>query len=414
MTPLILFYIILIIITVGYITDTWLGLLNNKHRNRKLPEELKDIYEPDKYLRSQQYGYTSFRFSLLSDGFSYVLLMAVLLLGGFAFLDETIRLYTSHPVIIALLFFGTIGFISDLLSTPFTAYATFVIEQTYGFNKTTVRTFILDKLKGWLLSLIIGIPLMAFIVWLFDIGGPHIWLYAWLAVTAFTLFFTFFYSSLIVPLFNKQTPLPDGELRTAIEAYAAQTGFRISNIFVIDGSKRSAKANAYFTGFGSRKRIVLYDTLINELNTDELVAVLAHETGHYKKKHILKSIIASVVETGFMFFLLGQFVKSPMLSEAIGITEPSFHAGAITFGLLYGVFTTFTGIVTNMVSRHNEYEADHYAAQTWKAEALISGLKKLTAHNLSNLTPHPLYVFVNYSHPTLYERVMRMRGGGVS
>lgn len=405
----IIFFLIIALIVFDFLLEQFLQFLNDKYRKNELPEEGKGIYDPDEYARSQIYEKDKSRFSTLTESFSLILMLAVLLCNAFAYLDTYLRQYTDNPVYLSLLFFAVIGFISDILSTPFAVYSIFKIEAKYGFNKTTPKTFVLDKLKAWLLALLIGAPLLSFIVWIFEKGGDVTWLFAWGGMSLFVVFFTFFYSSLIVPLFNKQTPLEEGDLRNAIQDFSKKVGFRLKNIYVIDGSKRSAKANAYFAGFGSKKRIVLYDTLIEQLNNEELVAVLAHEIGHYKKKHVLKNMLISLLEMGLMLFVLSVFIKNPLLSQALGVTTPSFHVGVITFGILYGFFSTILGIAMNVYSRFNEYEADKFAVLNYNAEALISGLKKLTVKNLSNLNPHPWYVFVNYSHPPLLERIKAMR-----
>jgi STE24 endopeptidase len=315
----------------------------------------------------------------------------------------------------AILFFGILGLISNLLSLPFDAYLTFVIEEKFGFNQTTVTTFILDRLKGLLLSVIIGGGLLALIVFIYTSTGNYFWLIAWGIIGFFLVFMTMFYSNLIVPLFNKQKPLDNGPLREAIETFALKVGFKLNNIYVIDGSKRSKKANAYFTGLGMKKRIVLYDTLINDHTTEELVAVLAHEIGHYKKKHTTSGMILSLLQTGLMLFILSLFIRKDSavalalcqaLSGFSGIAAvQSFHLGIMAFGLLYSPLSMMIGLVMNMISRSNEYAADHYAGSNFSAAALSDALKKLSVNNLSNLRPHPAYVFFYYSHPTLLQRL---------
>lgn len=404
-----IFIIIVALVVFDFVFEQWLHYLNDRYRMREIPPEGKDIYPADEYKRSQLYEKDKSRFSLITSAFSLITILLLLFLGGFAFLDNVLRSYTAQPVWLALLFFGILGLASDLINTPFSVYGIFVIEQKYGFNKTTPKTYILDKLKSWLLGIVLGAPLLAFIVWLFGMGGHYTWVIAWGGISLFMIFITFFYSTLIVPLFNKQTPLPEGELKEAINELAVKTGFRLKDVFVMDGSKRSAKANAYFTGFGSKKRIVLYDTLIEQLNTSELLAVLAHEIGHYKKKHVLINMVISLAETGLFLFILSLFVQSPVLSKALGVIIPSFHVGVITFGIIYGFITTIPGIFMNNYSRANEYEADRYAALHFEAQALISGLKKLSLKNLSNLMPHPWYVFVYYSHPPLLKRIKALQ-----
>jgi STE24 endopeptidase len=300
-------------------------------------------------------------------------------------------------------------FASDIITTPFAYYKTFVIEERFGFNKTTIKTFILDKVKGWFMLAIIGGGILALIIWFYEATGNHFWLYAWILVTAFSVFMNMFYSKLIVPLFNKQTPLEEGELRNKIADYAKTVGFKLNKIFVIDGSKRSTKANAYFSGFGSEKRVTLYDTLIKDLDDEEIVAVLAHEVGHYKRKHIIFNLFASILLTGLTLYILSLFISNPLLSNALGVNIPSFHIGLIAFGLLYSPISEITGLIMNVMSRKFEYQADNYAKDTYAGEPLITSLKKLSKNSLSNLTPHPAYVFMHYSHPTLLERIKNLR-----
>ncbi len=399
-----IFIIIISILVFDYIVERILDYLNSTYWSNKLPEELQEIYDAEKYKKSQDYQKVNQRFSLLTSTLSFVAMMLMLLLGGFAFVDNFVRQYTVNPIVMALLFFGIIGFVSDILSTPFSIYDTFVIEQKFGFNNTTVKTFILDKLKGWLLAIILGSIFIALFILIYNKTGINFWWIAWLVFSAISIFFSMFYSNLIVPLFNKQTPLEEGELRTAIEVFSNKVGFKLNNIFVIDGSKRSSKANAYFTGLGSKKRIVLYDTLIKDHTTEELVAVLAHEVGHYKKKHTLKGIIISLLETGMMLYILSWFISNPVLSEALG-TKQSFHISIIVFGILYSPLSMILGLAMNVLSRKHEYEADKFAGENYNAESLKSALKKLSVNNLSNLKPHPAYVFFHYSHPTLLQRL---------
>mgnify|MGYP001767304837 CR=1 FL=1 len=405
----IIFFTILIIVILDFILERILDYLNKTYWSEELPRELEGIYSRENYTKSQKYLKANHNFSQIIECFNFILVMAMLVLGGFAFLDGLIRQHTAHPVLMALLFFGILGFVADILGTPFSVYSTFVIEEKFGFNKTTVKTFVLDKLKGWLLGLIIGGGLLSLIVWIYQATGPWFWLIAWGAISFFTIFMTLFYSNIIVPLFNRQTPLEPGELRGAIEAFAKKTGFNLKNIFVIDGSKRSTKANAYFTGLGRKKRIVLYDTLIKEHSTDELVAVLAHEIGHYKKKHTLIGTITSILQTGLVLFILSRFLDSPYLSGALGATEPSFHMSVVAFGILYTPLSVLLGLVMNMVSRKHEFAADRFAAVNFSGESLSRALIRLSVNNLSNLRPHPLYVFFYYSHPPLLKRLESIR-----
>lgn len=409
MTSTTLFYIIIAIIIINFIVDKILDTLNAKHYNDAIPPELQDVYDEEEYKKSQAYKATNYKFGVWSSTFSIVVTLAFLMFGGFEYVDTLARSYSDNSIIIALIFFGIIMLGSDIISTPFTYYKTFVIEEQFGFNKTTKKTFILDKIKGLLMMVVLGGGIIATIIWFYEETQHLFWLYAWAIVTAFTVFMNMFYAKLIVPMFNKQTPLEEGSLRDKISDYAQTVGFNLDKIFIIDGSKRSTKANAYFSGFGSEKRVTLYDTLVNDLNEEEIVAVLAHEVGHYKKKHIIFNLIASVLLTGLTLYILSIFISNPLLSHALGVSIPSFHVGLIAFGMLYSPISEVTGFIMNHFSRKFEYQADDYAKTTYKAEPLITSLKKLSKNSLSNLTPHPAYVWVHYSHPTLLERVKNLK-----
>lgn len=409
MTANTLFYIIITIIIINFIVDKILDALNAKHFNDALPKELKDVYDETDYKKSQHYKGTKYKFGLITSTFSLLLTLGFLFFDGFEFVDTIARGFSENPILIALIFFGIIMIGSDIINTPFSYYSTFVIEEKFGFNKTTIKTFILDKIKGWFMMAFIGGGILALIIWFYQSTGNYFWLYAWGLVAVFTLFMNMFYSKLIVPLFNKQTPLEAGSLRDKISEYAKTVGFKLDKIFVIDGSKRSTKANAYFSGFGSEKRVTLYDTLINDLDEEEIVAVLAHEVGHYKKKHIIFNLISSILLTGLTLYILSLFISNPLLSNALGVEISSFHIGLIAFGLLYSPISEITGLIMNLFSRKFEYQADDYAKNTYKAEPLITSLKKLSKNSLSNLTPHPAYVFMHYSHPTLLERIVNLR-----
>lgn len=399
------FYIILIIIISDFIFERILDYLNTTRMSEVLPDELRGIYDEEKYRKSQQYLRVNKKFGMLTSSLSFVAILAMLIFGGFAWLDETIRQWTQNPVWLAILFFGLLGLASDILSTPFSLYDTFVIEEKFGFNKTTPKTFFIDKVKGWFLGGIIGGGLLALVVWIYENTGQWFWLIAWGVLTFFSIFMSMFYSNLIVPLFNKQRPLEEGELRNAIEEFANKVGFKLKNIYVIDGSKRSTKANAYFTGLGPKKRIVLYDTLIEKHTTDELVAVLAHEIGHYKKKHTTTGLILGIIQSGIMLYILSLFIGNPLLSQALGAQVGSFHLGILAFGILYSPISTILGIIMNVISRANEFAADRFAAENFNGKSLADALKKLSVENLSNLRPHPAVVFVHYSHPPLLTRL---------
>lgn len=409
MTATTLFYIIIGIIIFNFLFNKVLNALNAKHFKDDLPEELKDVYDEAEYKRSQRYKLTNYRFSNLATLFSLVITLAFFFLDGFEIVDQIARGYSDNNILIALIFFGIIMLGSDILTTPFAFYRHFVIEEKFGFNKMTLKTFIGDKFKGWLMMIILGGSLLALIIWFYEATTDQFWIYAWIAIASFTLFMNMFYSRLIVPLFNKQTPLESGGLRDKISEYAQTVGFKLSKIFVIDGSRRSTKANAYFSGFGSEKRVTLFDTLIKDLDEEEIVAVLAHEVGHYKRRHIIFNMTASVLLTGLTLFLLSLFIDNPLLSNALGVEIPSFHIGLIAFGLLYSPISAVTGLAMNILSRKFEYQADNYARDTYNGEPLITSLKKLSRNSLSNLTPHPAYVFMHYSHPTLLQRIHNLQ-----
>jgi len=402
------FYIIIAFIIFDFILERVLESMNNSRRSSPVPDILKGIYDEEKYQKQQNYAQINSRFSTLTSSFSFILIVVFLFLQGFGWLNQYLSQYISQPMVLGLIFFGVLFLALDLVSLPFSIYDTFVIEQKFGFNKSTPRIFITDKLKGYLLSAVIGGVFYIVIYKLYQHFGNSFWLYCWMIIAFFMLFITMFYSNLIVPLFNKQKPLPDGELKDAISSFAGKVGFKIRNIYEIDGSKRSTKANAYFTGIGPKKRIVLYDTLIKELSTNEIVAVLAHEIGHYKKKHTQYSIFISIMQLGVMLYLLSLFISNPVLSKALGSDTPVFHIGLVAFALLYSPISSLIGIIMNIFSRKNEYQADRFAAEQFDPESLITALKKLAGNNLSNLTPHPAYVFVNYSHPPLFNRVLNL------
>lgn len=409
MTATTLFYILIAILIISFIIDKILDALNAKHYNDALPNELIDVYDDAEYKKSQRYKATNYAFGLLTSTFSILLTLGFFFFDGFAYVDQLARQLTNNSILVTLIFFGIIMLGSDVLTTPFSYYKTFVIEERFGFNNTTKKTFITDKIKGWMMTILVGGLILAALTWFYQTTGSKFWLYAWMLITVFTVFVNLFYSRLIVPIFNKQSPLEDGSLRTAISDYANTVGFNLDKIFIIDGSKRSTKANAYFSGFGNEKRVTLYDTLVNDLNEDEIVAVLAHEIGHYKKKHIIFNLITSILLTGFTLYILSLLIGNPMLSEALGVTTPSFHIGLIAFGILYSPLSEITGLLMNWFSRKFEYQADNFAKTTYKAEPLITSLKKLSKNSLSNLTPHQAYVFMHYSHPTLLERIKNLR-----
>lgn len=399
-----IFWIIIGIILFDFIFEKTLDYLNFTRLAEIIPDELKGIYDDEAYKKSQRYEKVSLGFSLITSSFSLLLILLMLFTGGFGLLDEWVRSMSGNIYIQTLLFFGVLALAFDLISLPFQIYATFVIEERFGFNKTTPTTFIIDKLKSWLLSIIIGGGILLFILWAWLATGNWFWVIVMGGLSFFMIFMAMFYAQLIVPLFNKQTPLEEGELKTAILEFATRTGFKLNNVFVIDGSKRSTKANAYFSGLGPKKRIVLYDTLINDLETDEIVGVLAHEIGHYKRKHIIKGLAMSLFQSALMIWLLSIAIDVPALSQALGASEASFYMGIVAFGLLFSPISFFTGIISNVISRKYEYQADAFAKTNYSGNSLINALIKLSVKNLSNLTPHPAYVFFHYSHPPILQR----------
>lgn len=404
-----LFYIIVAILIFQFILETVLDYLNAGKFKDPVPSELNDVFDLEEYDKSQEYKKTNYKFGLTSSVFSLCLTLAFLFFGGFEWVDNIARGISVNPIANALIFFGIIMLGSDLITTPFSYYQTFVIEEKFGFNKSTTALFFIDKIKGWLMMIVLGGGVLALIIWFFQWAGTNFWIYAWGVIAVFTIFMNLFYSKLIVPLFNKQTPLEEGSLKSKIESYARKVGFELKHVFVIDGSKRSTKANAYFSGFGKEKRVTLYDTLLNDLDEDEIVAVLAHEVGHYKRNHIIFNLSASIILTGLTLFLLSLFVNNPQVSLAIGVSQPSFHAALIGFGILYSPISEITSLIMNFLSRKFEYQADDYAKNTFAALPLVTSLKKLSKNNLSNLTPHPAYVFMHYSHPPLIDRIRNLQ-----
>lgn len=405
----IIFIVIVVFLCVDFLVERILESLNRRAMSPDLPESLRGIYDEQEYSRFQNYKRENDRFGLLSSSFSFLVTLGFLCVGGFGWYNTWVTAVTGSVVWQTLLFMGGLAFVSGLIGLPFDWYATFHIEEKYGFNKTTVKIYVTDTIKGMLVSAVVGGVLLAAVTGFYVWAGDWFWVYAWGLVTVFSVFMSMFYSQLIVPLFNKQTPLGEGTLRDKIQAFARKAGFKLDNIYVIDGSKRSTKANAYFTGLGPKKRIVLYDTLLQELTEEEIVAVLAHEVGHYKKRHTLQFMAASVLQTGFMLWLFSLCVNQPALSEALGGDGNYFQLGFVAFVLLYSPVGMVLGLLMNRWSRKNEYEADAYAVSQGLGEALVAGLKKISVKSLSNLTPHPAYEWVYYSHPSLLKRIGAIR-----
>ncbi|MDT8413772.1 MAG: M48 family metallopeptidase [Flavobacteriaceae bacterium] len=402
--------IITLVIIVNFGFNYVLDALNAKMFKTPLPKLIQDVYDSEKYEQSVAYKVENHRFDKIEALVGFLIMLGFLWLGGFGWTDQMARIVSENEVIIALIFFGILGLGSDLLGIPFSYYHTFVIEERFGFNKQTRKLFWTDKLKSWLLAGILGSVLLLVVIKLYAFAGDRFWWYAWLVITAFTVFMNLFYAQIFVPLFNKQTPLSKGSLRDKIEAYANKVNFSLQNIYVIDGSKRSTKANAYFSGFGKQKRITLYDTLIESLSEEEIVAVLAHEVGHYKKKHILWQMLVSILTMGVTLYILSLSLRFPLFSEALGIPNHSFHAGLVSFSLLYSPISMVLGVFGNLLSRKFEFQADAFAAETYRGEHLVGALKKLSSDALNNLTPHPAYVFVHYSHPPLLARILHLQG----
>jgi len=403
-------WIIIAALTGNFLITAWAELLNLKALSPELPAEFAEVYAEADYAKSQLYTRAKTRFGLLTASTDLAVLLLFWLIGGFSWLDLLIRGFGFGPVLSGLIYLGTLLLAKTLASIPFSIYATFVLEETYGFNRTTPRTFALDLGKGILLAIVIGGPLVGALLFFFDWAGTQAWLYAWGATTAFIVIIQFIAPTWIMPLFNTFTPLDDGELKERIMAYAKAVGFALDNVFVIDGSKRSNKSNAFFTGFGRHKRIALFDTLIARHSVPELVSILAHEIGHYQKKHILQGLVISILHLGVMLYLLSLTLGSQGLFDAFGMQHRSVYAGLIFFGLLLTPLELLLSLLMNRLSRHNEFEADRFAVQTLGGgEELIAALKKLSLNNLANLTPHPFYVFLHYSHPPLLERISAIR-----
>lgn len=400
-----LYYIIISILVVEFIYNMTLTALNRKASHNPIPEELSGIYDEVAYKRQQSYSRENSRVGVIAESVEAIVMLAVFCLGGFALLDSYTLSLTTNIVLRALIFFGAFYVIDTVLSVPFTAYSTFSIEQRYGFNRQTPLLFITDTLKGMAISLILYVIMIGVVVEVYSLIPEWFWFIAWAILSLFTLGIQYIYSDLIVPLFNKQTPLEDGELRTAIEEFARKVDFKLQNIYVIDGSKRSSKANAYFTGFGARKRVVLYDTLMEQLTTDEIVAVLAHEIGHYKHRHIIKGTATALLSNLVLFWLFSLVIDSEAIAAAAGCQDPSFHVNMTVFMLLLTPLQIVLGAIGNVVSRRHEWQADEFARVHGFGASLISALRKMSAKSLSNLTPHPFVVFTQYSHPTLLQRL---------
>ena len=400
-----LFWIIIAIVVAEFIYTVVLNVLNRRASHRPIPQRLEGVYDKAAYRKQQAYSRENSRMGLFSTCVDTALLLGLFALGGFAWFDSLARSVSGNPIVMALVFFGLFYVVDWMVGLPFSIYSTFHIEEKYGFNRTTPRLFAMDALKGMGLSIVLYGLLIGVVVWIYGLIPQYFWIVAWGVLSVMMLILQFFYSDVIVPLFNKQTPLAEGELRTAIERFAGKVDFKLDNIYVIDGSKRSSKANAYFTGFGAKKRVVLYDTLTEQLTTEEIVAVLAHEIGHYKHHHILKSIVWALLLNLAMFYLFSIVIDSREIAAAAGCSESSFHINMTVFMLLFTPIQVLTSMLENIVSRRNEWQADEFARKHGVGDVLGSALRKMSAKSLSNLTPHPVVVFTQYSHPTLLQRV---------
>ena len=401
--------IILSAIGVDFILNLVADGLNLKHLKTELPQTFQGVYDADRYRKSQQYLKVNTQLGWVTSAFSLSLILVFWFAKGFPLLDRWVRSFELGPVLSGLVYMGILMLFKAVLSLPFSLYATFVIEERFGFNTTTWKIYLMDLIKGLALALLLGTPLLAAILMFFQYAGPNAWWYCWIGVTLYMLVVQFIAPTWIMPLFNKFTPLEDGELKSAILTYANSINFPLENVYQMDGSRRSTKSNAFFTGFGKHKRIVLFDTLIKQHSVNELVAVLAHEMGHYKKRHIRQSLILGILQTGLMLFLLSHFITYAGLFNAFYMPQQSVYAGMIFFAMLYAPIDFFVGIFMQVLSRQNETAADQFAAQTTKdPPSMAAALKKLSVHNLSNLTPHPFYVFLNYSHPPVLKRIQML------
>jgi len=398
-------FLIIGLVIFNYLFSTVLDFINGKNWRTEIPPVMKDFYHEDKYLKAKNYSKEKGKVSLISSTLSTLITLLFLVFGGYGWLDNFISLYYDIPFLKSGIFFLVLFILSDFISIPFSCYNTFVIEEKYGFNKTTVKTFVLDKIKGYLLTLIIGGVLLFGAIYIVSLLENGFWVWLWVSLSFILLLVNMFYADLIVPIFNKLTPLENGSLREKIESYTKKVGYSLKNIYIIDGSKRSSKANAFFSGLGPRKTIALYDTLVEKHTEEELVAVLAHEVGHYKKKHVITSLFLTIFQLGLMCFLLETCLKVGEISQALGGKEMVFHLGLVAFGILYSPLGTILSILMNINSRKNEFEADHYAKTTYSGAALELALKKLSVDSLSNLYPHPFYTFIHYSHPPLLKRL---------
>jgi STE24 endopeptidase len=408
------FLIIIGLVIFNFLFSNILDYVNHKNWKDKIPPELEDFYDKEKYKKAKLYSISKSKIGLLSSIISFLFVISLLLFNGYGFLNQlvysdTLNLFLPFEINTSFarsgVFFLILFILNSLISIPFSYYNTFIIEEKYGFNKTSKSTFFLDIIKSTILSILIGGFLLFAALYLYDNINEGFWLWLWIGLSLLMVFINMFYADLIVPIFNKLTPLNNVELRKKIENYSKDVGYLLKNIYVIDGSKRSTKANAFFSGLGPRKTIALYDTLIEKHTENELVAVLAHEVGHFKKKHVLSGLLMSVMQIGIMAFFFELCLKLPEISIALGGLDTNFHLGLIGFSIIFSPISMISSILMNYVSRKNEFEADAYAKETFNGEDLSLALKKLSVDSLSNIYPHPLYVFFHYSHPPLIQRL---------
>ena len=405
-----LLWVMAFILTTDFFFERLIQFFNFRNHHKPIPEELEGIYDAEEYSRSNTYHQELYKLENLSVCLSFVITVTALLFGWFGRLDFLISSELDHPYLISLTFFGILFLMSDLLNLPFSWYRTFVIEERFGFNRTNQTTFWLDKLKGYLLGLPIGGGLLVLFLFLTDTIGNQFWWIFWASMITFTFVLNSLYTTVFLPLFNKLSPLEEGDLKRSIQSYSQKVNFPLKNVFVMDGSKRSSKANAFFSGIGKGKKVVFYDTLIEKLSTEETTAVFAHEVGHFKKNHILQGTLIGALSMGITLFVLSLMLFNPEISQALGGGfEPSIHLNLLAFGILYTPISKINDLISNILSRKNEYEADRFASDTFSGEVLIQGLKKLGKDSLDNLTPHPLFVFVHYSHPTLLQRIRKLQ-----
>ena len=408
------FLIIIGLVIFNFLFSNILDYINHKNWKDKIPPELEDFYDKEKYKKAKLYSISKSKIGLLSSIISFLFVISLLVFNGYGFLNQlvysdSLNLFLPFEINTSFarsgVFFLILFILNSLISIPFSYYNTFIIEENYGFNKTSKSTFFLDIIKSTILSILIGGFLLFAALYLYDNINEGFWLWLWIGLSLLMVFINMFYADLIVPIFNKLTPLNNVELRKKIENYSKDVGYLLKNIYVIDGSKRSTKANAFFSGLGPRKTIALYDTLIEKHTENELVAVLAHEVGHFKKKHVLSGLLMSVIQIGIMAFFFELCLKLPEISIALGGLDTNFHLGLIGFSIIFSPISMISSILMNYVSRKNEFEADAYAKETFNGEDLSLALKKLSVDSLSNIYPHPLYVFFHYSHPPLIQRL---------